>query len=404
VKLRIWLPLLLLGALGVAAWQLVEWRNQPPEVAFARAAKETITSSVPTNGKVEPVEWAIARAERSAPVAQILVERGQRVTRGQTLVELDASEATADLAAAEARITQARSELDVLAKGGRATELAGIASELERARLDLANAQREYDTLTRLEAKQAATRAEVAAAKEAVDKAQLQIRALDQRRTSLVVVSDRTAAEARLHDGEAAAQLAQARIRMSAVRAPLDGVVYQFELRRGAYLNAGDAVASVGRLDRVHVNVYVDEPDLGRVAKGMPVSITWDALPGRKWTGAVDKMPAQISALGARQVGEVVCVIGNPDLDLLPGTNVNAEIRSESVANAVTIPKEAIRRELGQDGVFVLEGDHLAWRSLTVGVNNTTRTQVMELKEGDAVALPSEKPLKDKMVVRAVFP
>jgi len=327
VKLRIWLPLLLLGALGVAAWQLVEWRNQPPEVAFARAAKETITSSVPTNGKVEPVEWAIARAERSAPVAQILVERGQRVTRGQTLVELDASEATADLAAAEARITQARSELDVLAKGGRATELAGIASELERARLDLANAQREYDTLTRLEAKQAATRAEVAAAKEAVDKAQLQIRALDQRRTSLVVVSDRTAAEARLHDGEAAAQLAQARIRMSAVRAPLDGVVYQFELKRGAYLNAGDAVASVGRLDRVHVNVYVDEPDLGRVAKGMPVSITWDALPGRKWTGAVDKMPAQISALGARQVGEVVCVIGNPDLDLLPGTNVNAEIR-----------------------------------------------------------------------------
>jgi HlyD family secretion protein len=404
VKLRVLAPVLLLSALGVGVWQLVEWRRQPPEVAFARAVKETITSSVPTNGKVEPVEWAIARAERSGPVAQILVERGQRVMRGQALVELDASEATADLAAAEARITQARAELDVLAKGGRATELAGIASELERARLDLTNAQREHDTLARLEARQAATRAEVEAAKELVDKVQLQIGALDRRRVALVAVSDRTAAEARLHDGEAAAQLAQARIRMSVVRAPLDGVVYQFDLKRGAYLNAGDGVASVGRLDRVHVNVYVDEPDLGRVARGMPVVITWDALPGRKWTGAVDKMPAQITALGARQVGEVVCVIGNPDLDLLPGTNVNSEIRSESVADAVTIPKESIRRELGQDGVFVLEGDRLAWRTLTVGVNNTTRIQVRELKEGDAVALPSEKPLKDKMIVRAVFP
>ena len=69
----------------------------------------------------------------------------------------------------------------------------------------------------------------------------------------------------------------------------------------------------------------------------------------------------------------------------------------------VTIPKEAIRREYGQDGVFVLEGDHLAWRTLTVGINNTTRTQVEGLTESDAVALPSEKPLKDGMVVTPRF-
>ena len=93
--------------------------------------------------------------------------------------------------------------------------------------------------------------------------------------------------------------------RKSVVRAPIAGTVYQFDLKPGAYLNAGDLVASIGQLDRVRVKVFVDEPDLGRVKRGMPVGITWDAMPGRQWKGVVDKTPTQIVALGTRQVGEV---------------------------------------------------------------------------------------------------
>jgi multidrug resistance efflux pump len=50
-------------------------------------------------------------------------------------------------------------------------------------------------------------------------------------------------------------------------------------LRPGAYLAAGDLLANVGRLDRVRIRVYVDEPLLGRVAPGQPVTITWEACP-----------------------------------------------------------------------------------------------------------------------------
>jgi RND family efflux transporter MFP subunit len=188
------------------------------------------------------------------------------------------------------------------------------------------------------------------------------------------------------------------------VRAPIEGVVYQFDLKPGAYLNAGDAVASMGKLDRVRVNVFVDEPDLGRVAKGMPVVITWVAKPGRVWDGEVDRTPTQIVAMGTRQVGEVVCVIKNPDRDLLPGTNVDAEIRSETVADALTVAKEAIRTERTETGVFVLAGDRLVWKKVKVGVSNTTRSQVEGLSEGDPVALYSDKALKDGMLVKAVFP
>ena len=404
MKLRLLLWLLVALGAGAGVWALASWRNQPPEVQFARATRETITSSVPTNGKVEPIEWAEARAERSGPVQEILIQRGQHVQREEPLVRIDSNEAQAELTAAQARIAQIRAELEVLDRGGRATDLAEISSGLERARLDLQIAQKDYDALVRLQEKQAATPFEAAAARERVDRAQLQIRSLEQRRASLVAAPDRTAAQARLRDAEAAATLAGQRIKMSVVRAPIDGVIYQFYLKRGAYLNAGDALASIGRLERVRVKVFVDEPDLGRVGKGMPVVITWDALPGHQWKGEVDRAPSQIVALGTRQVGEVVCVIRNPGGGLLPGTNVNAEIQSQSVANALAIPKEALRRELGQTGVFLLSGDRLAWKKLTLGVGNTTRTQVDGLKEGDAVALPSEKPLKDGMVVRPVFP
>lgn len=401
-RLPIWLAVL--AAVGVAAWQIDKWKKQPAEVAFTRVARETITSSVPTNGKVEPVVWAPARAERSGAVEEILIERGQHVARDAELVRLNSSEARADRAAAQSRIEQIHIELDTMNKGGKTADLVQISGELDKTRLELATAQRKYESDQRLQAKQAETGFVVNADKEQVDALKLQIKSLEDRKAALVAPADRTSAEARLREAEASLHLAEERIRQSVVRAPIEGDIYQFDLKPGAYLNAGDVVASVGRLDRVRVTVYVDERDLGRVAKNMPVKITWDALPKRTWMGSVDRTPTQIVPLGTRQVGEVVCLIENPDRDLLPGTNVNAEIRSESIDNALTIPKESVRRELGQAGVYTLEGDRLVWRNVTLGINNVTRTQVDGLKEGDAVALLTEKPLKDGMVVKAVFP
>jgi len=337
-------------------------------------------------------------------VREIHVRRGQSVRANEPLVDLDASDAQAERSTAEARIAQTKAELETLSKGGRAADLAEISSSLDRARLDLETAQKEYAALSRLQKQQAATQQEVTAAKEKVDRAQLQIQSLEAKKSALVAAPDRASAQARLQDAEAALRLADDHIRQSVVRAPIDGFVYQFDLKPGAFLNAGDSVALIGRLERVHVNVYVDEQDLGRVAKGMPVAITWDALPDRIWMGAVDKTPVQIVPLGSRQVGEVTCLIENPNRDLLPGANVNAEIKTDSVENALTIPKEALRREGSRTGVYLLDGERVVWRDVKMGVNNTTRTQVEGLQDGDAVALLSDKPLKNGMTVRPTFP
>jgi HlyD family secretion protein len=404
VRPRVWLSLLFVIALGIAAWKLIQWRNQPPPVTFARAERQTLVSSVSTNGKVEPAEYGTARAEVSGPVEQILVDLRQQVSAGAPLVVIDSSRARSELETANARIREARAQLEAVDRGGRSADLAALQSEIDTSRVALEQARRDYNSLSALRAKQAATQTEVNAAKDQVEQLEAQIRSLEQRKSALVSPADREAAQARLREAEAARSQAELQIQKSTVRAPLAGVIYQFDIKRGAYLNPGDLVASIGRLDPVHVNVFVDEPDLGRVHVGKTVTITWDAKPGLEWMGTVDRMPTRIVELGTRQVGEVVTVIGNPQLDLLPGTNVTVNIVAETVESAISIPKEALFRQQDKTGVYLLQGDQIRWQPVTPAVSNVTRVQVSELKEGDLVALPSSRELVDGMVVRPIAP
>ena len=66
---------------------------------------------------------------------------------------------------------------------------------------------------------------------------------------------------------------------------------------------------------------------------------------------------------------------------------------------------EALRREGGAVGVFVLrEGDTLAWQPVETGAASVTRVQVVKgLNDGDAVALPAERPLRAGMQVQPVY-
>ena len=398
------LLLILVPVAILAAW-LISRNGDVPQISFARVLRETLISTLNTNGKVEPIEWSAIRSETAGAVDKVNVVKGQAVATGQLLVELDAGPARDDLASAQAKIAQANAERQVLSTGGRSTEIAEIESGLAAARASLVSARRELEATERLVAKQAATSGDLNAAREAVQKLELQIQSYERRRNALVAPTDRTIADARVRDMQALAAAASRRIELSQIRSPLSGTLYQFDIRNGAYLNPGDLVGSVGRLDKVRVIVYVDEPDLGRVAKGMAVTISWDALPGRHWKGVVEKTPTQIVPLGTRQVGEVNCIIDNPEGTLIPGTNINAEITSQVVENALTIPKEVMRREGTQAGVFKLQGDRIVWQPVKTGATSVNRVQVLEgLNDGDAVALPVDRPLTSNTQVKPIFP
>ena len=160
----------------------------------------------------------------------------------------------------------------------------------------------------------------------------------------------------------------------------------------------------IGLAGRLRVRVYVDEPELGRVAEGEPVAITWDALPGKSWQGTVERMPSRIEALGSRQVGEVACVIANPRRELPLGANVNAEIRTAEAPDAMVIPKEALRRDSAGDYVLVLANGHIERRPVRTGIASVSLAQIAQgLSPGDLVALPADVPLKPGDLVTPVI-
>lgn len=391
--------------LAAGVWWIRQRSSASLEAPFARARRERLVSTLVTNGKAEPSRWVAVRAQRQGAVEKVAIEKGAWVNEGAPLAEVDAREARAELEAASARVALAQAELDALKQGGRSVDLAEIDSGLKRARMDLEAAQRDLAVSRRLADKQAATRQEVTDAARKVEQVQALIQSLERRRAALVSRADTAAAEARLREVLASRQAAERRLELAVIRAPMAGVVYQLDARVGSYVNPGDLVAGVGLVDRLRVRVYVDEPELGRVAQGMPVTITWDALPGRQWKGTVDKVPTEVTALGTRQVGEVLCTIDNPGRGLLPGTNVNAEIISQVVDAGLTIPKEALRKQGNQPGVFLLEGERVVWRAIQLGASSVTRVVVLAgLAEGDAVALTSEEPLRDGVRVKPVFP
>jgi HlyD family secretion protein len=386
--------LLLIVAAAVIAWGVLR-KSEPPRVPFARVKRQTLVSTLPTNGKVEPFEWQAIRAETSGVVGKLNVREGQAVAAGAPLATMTDPTLEAEVEAAQAKLAEARAGLAALEAGGRPVDLTDIDTRLERARHNLQQSTSEYNSLRRLAEKQAATRVEVQAARDKMRDAELEIDGLGKRRASLVAKPDVAAAQARLEDAQSALNLARRRAALTVVHSPIGGVIYGLASQPGTYLTAGALVANVGRLDRLRVRVYVDEPELGRVAAGQPVTIRWQALPGKEWSGTVERKPVSIQALGSRQVGEVVCTIENPGRELIPGTNVDAEIRTAVVANALVIPREALRRDAAGDYVFTLKDGVLERHPVRTGASSVTLVEAASgLADGDPVALPTDIPLK----------
>lgn len=391
---KLLLFLLLAGVAAVLVWGVLR-KNDPPKVSFARVKRQTLVSILPTNGKVEPSEWQAVRAETGGIVSRAPVEDGQTVQAGTVLAAITDPSLQADIETAQAKLNEARANLASQEAGGKPADYTDIENSLARARFDLAQSEKLLASLQRLVAQHAATQHEADEARRKVQESELEVAGLEKRKRSLVSPTEVAAARARVGDAETALNLARQRQALSLVRSPMAGVVYGREVRQGSYLNAGDLIANVGRMDRLRVRVYVDEPELGRVAVGQPVTITWDALPGRQWHGQVDKKPVAVQALGSRQVGEVVCSIVNEGHTLIPGTNVNAEIRTAVVENAMVIPKETLRHDAQGDYVFALKGDTIERRAVKKGASSLSMLQVVEgLSDSDAVALPSDNQLK----------
>ncbi len=401
-KGRIWWAL---GALAAIAVIPVFTRPGPLRVRTTTVERGPIRSLISTNGKVEPIQNFEAHAPVATTVKHLFVKEGDHVHRGQLLLQLDAAGLRSQAARAQAQIKAAQADQSELNTGGTREELLTLNAQLIKARSTRDTAQRNLDSYRRLQQEGAASAGEVKQAEDALQRAQADLTLLEQKKKDRYSQPEVAKVQALGAEAQAAYAAAEDALAKSSVRAPFDGIVYSLPVKQGAYVQTGDLLLQEGDLSRMLVRTFVDEPDIGRLATGQKIEVTWDALPGRIWNGNVDTVPSTVKLHGARNVGEVTCTLDNHDLRLLPNVNVGVTIITAEHSGVPTLLREAVRIDDTRPYVYEVVDGELKRRGVEVSLQNLTRVEITAgLPEHAVVALSSvdSKPLTDGAHVKVV--
>ena len=394
-----------IAAIVAIALLYASFRSTPLRVHAATVQRGPIRSLVSTNGKIEPAQNFEAHAPVATTVKRLLVKEGDHVTKGQLLLQLDDSDIKAQAAGAEAKVKAAQAEQSEQKSGGTQEELIALTAQLVKARSARDAAQRNLDSLQKLEQQGAASPGEVRTAEDSLQRAQADLSSLEQKKKDRYSQPEAAKIQSQADEAQAAYAAAEDALGKSSVRAPFDGTVYSLPVKQGAFVQAGELLLQEGDLKRVIVRAFVDEPDIGRLQPREKVEVTWDAIPGRTWAGTVTTVPSTVKPRLNRNVGETTCTIDNADLRLLPNVNVGVTIVAAEHDNVLTLQRDALHVDDSQPYVFRINGNHLHRQPVEISLQNLTRVEITSgLIDGTIVALSSDdaRPLFDGAPVKVI--
>ena len=358
-------------------------------VRVGKVTYGSIIKTTSTNGKVEPVEDFQAHAQAPGVVKAIYVNVGDTVRPGQLLIRMDDADARSRLATATATLTAARNAQSDIAHGGTQDERNTNTADLNRTQLQLQQDQNTLASLEKLALTGAASQAEITAARQRIQTDQNSVNAVQQHSTNRYAASDLAAGQSRIADAQAAVAAAQAAVNNVNIHSPLAGSVYSLPVAQYDYVTAGEDLIYVADLNRVHVTAYFDEPEIGNLAAGQPVSIVWEAKRGKVWHGHITVAPTTVITYGTRNVGECIIDVDDASGDLLPNTNVTVTVTVTQKLHVLTVPREAVHTDSNQKSyVFRVVNGKLVSTPVSVGIYNLTSEEITSgLSEGDSVVL-----------------
>jgi HlyD family secretion protein len=375
------------------------------QVRAVEASRQSLESTISTNGRVEPEMNYQKFSPLSTTVKAVYVQTGDHVEAGKLLLTLDDLQARVRLAAAQSGVKTAQAALDAITHNGTLAERQASAADVTHAQIERDQAQRDLDALTKLQATGAASSSEVAAARQRVQSATAALEASQTSAKSHYSPSDMARAQAALDEAEASLAAARDVESNTQVRAPAAGTIYTLNVRRTDFVEEGKLLLQLADLKQERVRAYFDEPEIGSLSVGQPAVIKWDAKPGKLWHGHIERVPVTVTQYNTRSVGEVLIQIEGGDDDLLPDTNVTVTVTTSSQANALTIPREALHVENGRPFVFRLIGNELKRTPVTYGTMNLNQVAIVSgLNPGDWVATGSisGQPLQEGVPIRPV--
>ena len=362
---------------------------KPMAVQVLTVAQKQVRRNVESVGSLFPLDEVTVSSEVEGRVDQVLVDVGDHVTAGQTIVKVVQTELQLTLEQQRASLQQARARLGLSGNGEDLKDVRS-APEVKKAAADLADAEQKYlrsKTLFEqgLLPKQNFDEAESRhnAAKATYD---LSVQAVENLR-------------AQLAQSKAATSLAQKKVGDSMIRAPFAGQIKERTVTQGQYLKVQTPVMVIVNVDPMRARLRVPEKMAAWVKTGQEVSVSVEAYPGRTFTGKITRINPSVDQ--QTRAFEVEALIDNRETLLKPGFFVKATIPSSFVVEALTIPQEALVYVYGVYKVYVVDGNILKEREVKIGERAGEEVEVVEgLSAGERVVLAAKgQELKEGAVV-----
>ena len=387
----VWGSALILVALAVYAVRSIT--RQRVSVRVAQVTYQDLVKSFSTNGKVEPMDDFQVHAQAAGQVQEVYVDVGDKVKPGQLLLKMDDKYALANLAHANSTLRAAELAASDIEHGGTQDERNTYAADLRRTQLQRQQDAASLAALQKLQQQGAASAGEVAAAQHRVQVDDSTLHSIEQHSTQRYGQADQARAQAELADARAAVAAAQSSYNTADIRSKISGTVYYSPVAQYDYVSIGDDLVYVADLTRMRITAYFDEPDIGNLAAGQPVTITWEAKPGMTWHGHISQAPTTIINYLTRYVGEAFITVDDANGVLEPNSNINATVTTAQHLHALSVPREALRFEGPRPYVFRVINKRLIRTPIKLGIVNLTQVEITGgLAEGDAVALNATTP------------
>ena len=306
-------------------------------VEVVKAEQRPIAASYTGTATLEPLAEAQVVAKTSGVALAVLVEEGQQVQAGQPLVRLDPDRARLSLAQAEAQMHKLENN------HRRAQQLVAqqliSAGEVDQMRYDLENARAQH-------------------------------------------------------------QMAKLELSYTTVTAPISGVVASRDIKPGNFVQINSPIFRIVDSGQLEATLNVPEREIAKLRAGQQVKLVADALPGREFSGTVDRVsPVVDTGTGTFRVVATFAGEG----ELLPGMFSRLGINYDQRADALVVPRTALLEDGGEPAVYVVRDGKAARVALKLGYDEGGRVEVREgLQAGDQVVVAGKAALREGSAVQVL--
>ncbi|MGB9698100.1 MAG: efflux RND transporter periplasmic adaptor subunit [Thermodesulfobacteriota bacterium] len=404
-KTIIILIILMLGGLGAfRAAQVISARKEEPKrrspmaeplVEVAQATQGLVEEKITRAGDIMPNTQVTVYSKVQGWVDKIFVREGDLVKTGDVLVTLDAREAQAAVAQAQANLEAAKARLRLVkatAEEAVQSQIQQTRANMELAEADLKRAQELYEKnfIARQQLDEARTKYNVA--KSAYD---LALNSLQQKTWE----NEIALAEAQVRQAEATLKLTQAQLANLTITSPLNGGVTKRHVDPGTMVKDTTPILTIMDLAEVKMVVNVTEKEFVRLKKDQPVKVLVTAFPERTFPGRIEIITPALDLQS--RTAEVQIAIPNPGFILKPGMFGRVEIVLRSQPQAVLVPVQALLNQDDKDYVFVVKDGQAYRRTIQKGLIKDTAVEVMKgIEPGELVVTSGHSLLREGMKVR----